>query len=194
MTTIKLFGGDLGNETMLVRCNLSEASSPIQVDYCEGSGWDSTQYQCADARHRKGELADIGKVLAARAVEMSFDEFDCEWEQVSQYRDIVAALERLGGRYTGNNVEEAADEWGDDGFTAADVEAWGRVRCWDATTAAAWRDAGLTPAQVETAAELLIEDLEDPSDEYTDGCPIYATCNGDIDRDVIIEAAKALAN
>jgi len=33
MTTIKLFGGDLGNEEMMIRCDLSEASSPVQVDY-----------------------------------------------------------------------------------------------------------------------------------------------------------------
>lgn len=82
MTTIKLSDGDLGNETMLVRCNLVEASSPVEVDYCEGSGWQATQYQCAETRHRPSGLAAIGKILAARAVEVPVDEFACEWEEV----------------------------------------------------------------------------------------------------------------
>lgn len=84
MTTIKLYGGDLGNETMLVRCNLSEASAPVQANYMtgEGDGWKSTQYQCADCRHTTAGLVEIGKTLAARAVEMPEDEFGCEWAEV----------------------------------------------------------------------------------------------------------------
>lgn len=84
MTTIKLFGGDLGSEIMLVRCNLVEASSPVQVDYQndDGEGWVGTQYQCADCRHRDSELIKIGKSLAARAVEVPCEEFDCDWEEV----------------------------------------------------------------------------------------------------------------
>ena len=82
MTTIQLSGGDLGGETMKVRCNLSEASAPVQVDYCEGEGWQSTQYQCADARHRNSGLIAIGKTLAAAAVEMPEDEFDCESTEI----------------------------------------------------------------------------------------------------------------
>jgi len=63
MTTIKLYGGDLGNETMLVRCNLTEASAPVQVDYCEGDGWVGCQYQCAETRHRTSGLVDVGVVV-----------------------------------------------------------------------------------------------------------------------------------
>jgi hypothetical protein len=84
-TVIKLSGGDLGNETMLVRCNLSQASAPIQVDYCTERGeqrWRPTQYQCADCRHRTGGLAEIGMILAAEAVGMDRDEFDCDWEEI----------------------------------------------------------------------------------------------------------------
>lgn len=84
MTTIKLSGGDLGGETMMVRCNLAEASSPVQVDYMndESNGFEGTQYQCADTTHRTSGLIDIAKTLAARAVEMSTDEFDCDAFQV----------------------------------------------------------------------------------------------------------------
>ena len=78
MTTIKLSGGDLGSETMAVRCNLAEATSPVEVNYHEGDGWQHTQYQCADARHRTSGLIDIAMPLAAAAVEMPADEFSCD--------------------------------------------------------------------------------------------------------------------
>lgn len=82
MTTIKLSGGDLGSETMYVRCNLSEASAPIMADYDNGDGYVSTQYQCADTSHRTNGLVEIGKTLAARAVEIPESEFECESEIV----------------------------------------------------------------------------------------------------------------
>ena len=67
---------------MLVRCNLVEASAPVEVDYCEGSGWQPTQWQAAHCGHRAAGLATIGKQLAAAAVEMTEDAFNCEWEEV----------------------------------------------------------------------------------------------------------------
>jgi hypothetical protein len=88
MTTIKLSNGDLGAEEMLVRCNLSEASAPVEVDYCEGSGWQPTQFQCADACHRTSELICIAKGLAAEALEMQHYDgdgneiFRCDAEEV----------------------------------------------------------------------------------------------------------------
>lgn len=81
-TTIKLTGGDLGREKMMVRCRLANASSPVEVDYCDGDGWVCCQYQCADARHSKAGLIELGKELAARAVEMPTDEFDCDAESL----------------------------------------------------------------------------------------------------------------
>lgn len=77
MTTINLSGGDLGSETMMVRCDLTQASAPIEIDYCEGHGWAPTQYQCADTRHTVSGLIRLGKTLAAAAVEMG-DDFDCD--------------------------------------------------------------------------------------------------------------------
>jgi hypothetical protein len=83
MTTIKLSGGDLGREIMmLVRCNLVEASAPVEVDYCVGNGWEPTQYQCADTRHTTSGLIAVGKSLAADAVEASETEFDCDVAEV----------------------------------------------------------------------------------------------------------------
>jgi hypothetical protein len=82
MKTIKLSGGDLGSETLLVRCNLVEAAAPVEVDYCVGNGWEPTQYQCADTRHSLAGLVAIGKSLAAVAVEMPESEFGCNVEEV----------------------------------------------------------------------------------------------------------------
>lgn len=81
MTTIKFFGGDLGSETMMVRCDLSLASAPVEAKYNPGD-WSDTQYECADCRHRTSGLVEIGKELAARAVEMPSAEFSCDWEAV----------------------------------------------------------------------------------------------------------------
>lgn len=81
MTTYKLFGGDLGSEKMFVRCDLSQAADAVQVNYDEGSGWESTQYQCADCRHTDAGLIRIGKILAADAIQVDCEAFACEVEE-----------------------------------------------------------------------------------------------------------------
>ncbi len=58
---------------------------------------------------------------------------------------------------------------------------------WDAATAAKFRDADLSPSDVDAAADKLIEDADE---SYTDGSPIYAACNNDISADDIIAVAK----
>lgn len=78
MTTILLSGGDLGSETIRVRCDLSRAESPVEADYGTGDGWQPTQYQCADCRHCNSGLAAIGRRLAAAAVEMPAVACDAE--------------------------------------------------------------------------------------------------------------------
>lgn len=82
MTTIKLSGGDLGGETMLVRCNLARAESPVQVDYRTGDGWVGTQYQCADALHTWDGLVEIGFRIAAQACEIPYDDFSTDAEEM----------------------------------------------------------------------------------------------------------------
>lgn len=77
MTTIKLSGGDFGPESMLVRCDLSRASAPVEMDVRDGDGWRGTQYQCADARHSSAGLMEIARILAARACEMPESQFRC---------------------------------------------------------------------------------------------------------------------
>jgi hypothetical protein len=77
-TKIKLSDGDLGDEVIIVRCNLAEASAPVEIDYGVGEGFEPTQYQCADARHYTSGLIEIGKRLAAASVEVYVDDFTCE--------------------------------------------------------------------------------------------------------------------
>ena len=66
-TTLHLTGGCLGRDQMLVRCEVHRAESPVEVDYCQGEGWQPTQYQGIHARSRGG-LAAIARELAADAV------------------------------------------------------------------------------------------------------------------------------
>jgi hypothetical protein len=68
MTTLKLTSNAV-SESMLIRCNLSEASSPVEVDYLVGEGWTHTQYQAANIRHRLNGLAEIGRELLADAIQ-----------------------------------------------------------------------------------------------------------------------------
>ena len=82
MTTIKLTGGDLGREVVFVRAILTNAASNVMVDYCEGAGWEATQYQVGETRHRTSGLAKVGKWLAAKAVGCDTDDFKCEWEEI----------------------------------------------------------------------------------------------------------------
>ncbi len=70
MTTIKLHGGDLGAEAVLVRCNLSQAESPVEIDYGHGEGWQSTPYQSSDCRRTVDGLKVVAKTLAAQATEI----------------------------------------------------------------------------------------------------------------------------
>ena len=88
MTTIRLHGGDLGDEVIDIRCDLTRAESPVMVDYhtddeyfgADAIGFIETEYQCADARHTYAGLVAIGKRLAARAVEL--DAVDCDYHAI----------------------------------------------------------------------------------------------------------------
>lgn len=103
--------------------------------------------------------------------------------------DLRAMLESYGDRFAGNNPADEAAEWDDHGFTAASAAPWCAIGVWDAGTADEFVAAGLSPEQVEAAAERLVEGVDDAAERYTDGDPIYAACNGDIRASEIIEAA-----
>lgn len=211
---IVLRGGSLGpGQFCMFRCELAQASAPVVVDWCnEGgrpSGWEATQFQCADCRHSTDGLIELGLRIAAQGVEVSPEEFDCDILHVddmdfddrvklglvdSEVVAIADVLDPYGDRMAGNDVEATAHEWIDNGFDSEGAGEWCEIGCWDPSTAATFRDAGLTPAQVKAAAETLVAGLDDPTAEYTDGCPIYSTCNGDTDADVVIDQCAALSD
>jgi hypothetical protein len=102
-------------------------------------------------------------------------------------------LDPYGDRMAGGDVEATAHEWRDHSFTADEVDEWCEIGCWNPATAAVWRESGLTPEIVATAAEVLLLSLpegSDPRDSYTDGCPIYSCCNHDTDPEVMVGCCR----
>ncbi len=81
-TMIEVTSGDMGSESMLVRCNLSQASAHVEVNYGTGDGWEPTQFQCADCRHTVDGLKKIAKTIAAKAVEMPDSQFTADFAEV----------------------------------------------------------------------------------------------------------------
>lgn len=117
MTTIKLSGGSFGTGHMLVRCDLSQASAPVQVNYCtdRDSEFEGTQYQCADARHTNAGLIEIGKKLAARALEVPADEFECDAEEVDTTpRFNVSDTNSTDSNLTYEDAVKRITEWYED--------------------------------------------------------------------------------
>ena len=84
MTTLKITCGAV-SESILVRCDLSQAAAPVEVNYLvEDCGWDGTQYQCADARHTINGLAAIGRQLLSNSLHDINDGIKTEYEVVDR--------------------------------------------------------------------------------------------------------------
>lgn len=79
-TVIELAGRDLAGERILVRSKLSTGGA-IEVDYCEGDGWESTQHLKTDGT--VDYLIAMGKALAAEAVGMPVASFRCHAREVA---------------------------------------------------------------------------------------------------------------
>lgn len=65
---------------------------------------------------------------------------------------IESTLRQSGPRYTGADVAALSQEWIDEDFSANDVEEWIDIGVWSPETAAALRDAGLSPVDVQAGA------------------------------------------
>lgn len=100
--------------------------------------------------------------------------------------DMIQELERHGWRFTGNNVQDIAQEWLDADFTAYEAAEWCEAGCWEPSVAAQLRDAGVTTDQATARAEALEDACEDAAEEYTDGSVIYAICNRDASIDLLL--------
>ena len=105
-------------------------------------------------------------------------------------REIIEVLKMHGDAYKGADSYAAAEEWDDYGFTPKQVNSWCGTRVWDARTALAWTVAGLTCDDVAQAKRQLL--AAHAPENYTNNCPIYSTCNGDTDPQVIIDAHRLL--
>lgn len=71
MTTIKVTASNI-SESLIVRCDLTRAESPVEVNYLNDgkhSPWESTQYQCGNTRHTVKGLTDLGETLLAEALQ-----------------------------------------------------------------------------------------------------------------------------
>jgi len=102
-------------------------------------------------------------------------------------RDMVAILRSHGKLFTGDNVGDMARGWLDCGFSPTEADEWCEIGVWEPAIAAEFRDAGLTPYEVNETAERLYEAKPE------NGCPIYAVCNGDASIEGLIKAAKGAA-
>lgn len=97
-TVLKLTGGDLGpSGVAMIRCDLAEASSPVEIDWCEGNGWESTQWQCASTRHTVAGLAEIAEILCGESIPAE-DREGIEWEEVAHPEETIIHRYRLSGR------------------------------------------------------------------------------------------------
>lgn len=182
-------------EIYAVAANWSQAACPV---YYWGDGdWVQWGRQVADFRHDDRDALESLILEAVRDSGDDPDEVDVAeilkdavdvrtWE----LGEMVETLHYYGEWATGNGVDDTAQEWLDCGFDADTADAWLGIGVWDAATAETFRDAGKSPEQIAAAAESLVEGLDDPTDEYTDGDPIYSACNGDTDPQEIIDACE----
>lgn len=184
-------------EIYAVAADWAQASCPVLV-YGE-DGWtnDSHGRQVADFRHNERAALDseIREAMGASGDEPD-DEVngildDAEPLTDADLADMIGVLESYGDTFAGNSATDTAQEWIDAGFAADAANSWMDAGFWDAATAAECETAGLSPSDATAAATNLIEASEDASEDYTDGSPIYAACNGDISAQLIIDALEA---
>jgi len=139
------------------------------------------------------ERPDVARKMARAAKFLHFAESNLSgWneliEELHEIEGAATTLKGCGDMYTGGCVADAAHEWLDAGIEDdGSIGSWCEIGCWDASTAAAWIAAGLTPDDVESAAKVMQEETSDDDmhARYSGGI-IYACCNNDIDyKDVI---------
>lgn len=102
---------------------------------------------------------------------------------------IMILLNEAGERFSGNSTYDMAQEWADAEFSPDACAEWIRAGFWNATTAAALRDAGLSANDASNASIALIDATGDDG-RYTDNDPVYSCCNGDTDTAVLIAQHK----
>jgi len=97
---------------------------------------------------------------------------------MTRVKRIIGMLRQYGERFTGHNPQQTAAEWAATGMTYSEISEWLEIGVWDADTADTFSDYLTRPEAVKAAAEKLIE--VKGAAAFTDHCPIYAVCNGDL--------------
>ena len=98
---------------------------------------------------------------------------------------IAKVLINHGEMFHGGEPRPTAREWDSYLFTSVAVDQWCSIGVWDPRVADYFARNGMTPAYVKYMAKRMVE-----ADAYTDGCPIYAACNGDLDPKRIVDAYR----
>ena len=99
--------------------------------------------------------------------------------------EIVSTLLSHGPVYSGGDQHTAkgiAADWYESGFSAAEVDEWCRVYCWDASVAAEFHAAHMTPRIASRACER----YDERHRQMRGMDSMYAACNGDLDTATII--------
>lgn len=171
--------------TVWLASDADEANYIVDTDIVGGGESETIKVFDADERE---DAIEYGREKARKlGVALHVDGKE---EASAQLIAMEAMLEAHGDRFAGNCVTDAANDWLDNGFDADIAGDWCEIGVWNAATAAALRDAELTPDDAKGAAEWLADSVDDASEEFTDGDPIYAACNNDISASVIIDAGK----
>lgn len=204
ITTLRCAGGELGDvsEQILLRTDLANPAAPIEVDYCEGEGWEGTGQQSGNIGGGNDPVEAfrrLARIIAADVVgEEKFTGVVLEVEDGQEQLDLVTnLLWCLGPAFSGGTESrawEVAGEWVAVGFDLKGVRLWTKVGCWDADTAFALEQAGVTPSQARQAADVLGEQAAARGSEPigfrgTDFDPMYKVCNGDLSLDEFLGAA-----
>jgi hypothetical protein len=123
MKTIKFFGGSLGDTIAYYRCNLTDASSPIEYWDYGLERWIGTQYHSTNARHRTDGMIELCNQLIAWELGIDLDDLECEHEVVEslgfeihegKYSDscesFADAVEMIDGLFESNEAIRQAIE------------------------------------------------------------------------------------
>ncbi len=161
--------------------------------YGERAEFDSLESATEAIRDMGDEFAAV--TLTVRGDNVVDDRGDVVGSAYTQdtkaIRDVLVGH---GETFTGgiDKAYDVAEEWSYHNFAADQVDDWCRVNVWDADIAAEFREAGLSPAKVAAIADVMVDASSDPDAEFTNSCPIYAACNGDIDTSRFVEFLKSV--
>ena len=104
--------------------------------------------------------------------------------------DIAELLRDYGEVFTGGEHYSAAADWIAAEFTDLDeVEGWCMADVWEPRVAAKLRSAGVSPKGLAGIVAEMTRGMTDDErrNRWTDGSPVYAACNGDVDVEIFLK-------